>query len=143
MVRLTPVRRLLLGGAAAVLLPVVGVTVYVTSEDHGRHDPAHALQQLDLLYLDEPAPSLAAVGAPPGRVAVLLFCDGCDAPRLERAAVVRVEDRAVARQYGLGAGDRAGWALVDRRGHVRYRSYDPHVGDHAVELQTMVDGLPS
>ena len=46
----------LLALAVAWLVPVVGVATYVQSPAHSLHDPDHALQQLDLLYLDEPAP---------------------------------------------------------------------------------------
>lgn len=124
-----------------MLLPVVGVIAYVTGPGHARSDPQLDLQQLDLLYLDEPAPGLAQTGAPAGRVVLLLFCGRCPPPDVVGAAVVRVRDPGLARAYGLGAAGRPGYALVDARGRVRYRSYDPRPGAHSVEVQTLLDGL--
>lgn len=129
-------RRLLLQAAVAVLVPVLGVTVHVLLR--GGIDPNGNLQQLDLLYLDEPAPGLTATGTP----VVLVFCEACDPPDVERAIVDVRDDPALARQYGLGAPGARGYALVDGRGRVRYRTYDPDLEDHAREIQTLVDGLP-
>jgi hypothetical protein len=139
--RVPPLARLLGGALGAVLLPVVGVAGYAVSDHAAREDPQRGLQQLDLLFLDEPAPGLAATGAPPGQVTVLLFCADCAAPRVTGGAVVRVRDPGLARQYGLGAPGRPGYAVVDAGGRVRYRTYDPHPGAHDVEVQTLVDGV--
>lgn len=132
---MSPARRLLLQGAAAVLLPAAGVLAHVADDD-GR-DPVRSLQQLDLLYLDEPAPGLVPTGTP----VVLVFCDGCELPDVARATVDVRDDRALARRYGLGAPGLSGYALVDGDGRVRYRTYDPHLGDHGIEIQTLVDGM--
>jgi hypothetical protein len=43
----------LIVAAVVVAVAAAGVLVYLTSELHLRHDPQHALQQLDALYLDE------------------------------------------------------------------------------------------
>ena len=134
---MTPAVRLVLSAVAAVALPVVGVTSYVLSPAHSRHDPVHALQQLDLLYLDEPAPGVPVPAD--GRPVLVLLCAGCRVPSVERATVlVRPE---LARDYGV-TGGRTGYALVDRRGHVRYRTVDPDPAAHVREIQTLVDGLP-
>lgn len=130
------------GGMVAVLAVATGVTLYVASPGHSRHDPQHELQQLDLLYLDEPAPGLDGVGYRAGRPAVLVFCpDDCPLPSLDGAQVLRSGDAGLARQYALGAGGRVGFALVDTNGDVRYRGYDPSPHQHEAELQVLVDAL--
>jgi hypothetical protein len=140
--RLTPERRnAVAGGLLAVLGAASGVALYVASDGHSRHDPRHELQQLDLLYLDEPAPGYAQLPLQRGEPAVVVFCDGCPLPDLEDAQVVRSSDAQLARQYALGAGGRTGFALIDRDGDVRYRSYDPAPHEHEPELQTLVDAL--
>jgi len=141
--RLTAERRnAAAGGLLAVLGAAAGVALYVASDGHSRHDPRHALQQLDLLYLDEPAPGYAQLPLERGRPAVVVFCEeDCPLPDLEDAQVVRSGDEQLARLYALGAGGRTGFALIDRDGDVRYRSYDPAPHEHEAELQTLVDAL--
>ena len=135
-------RRAVAGGLAAVLAAVAGVAAYTQSPGHAGHDPQHALQQLDLLYLDEPAPGAADLGIRPGSPAVVVFCpNGCQLPRLQGAQVVRSGDASLAREYALGQGGRTGVALIDPVGHVRYRSYDPSPENHETELQTLVDAV--
>ena len=94
----------------------------------------------DLLYLDEPAPGVTP--EPDGDPLVLVFCTGCPLPDVDGARVVLSDDRALAARYGLGAPGRTGYALVDARGQVRYRTYDPRPGQHGTEIQTLVDGMP-
>ena len=132
-------RRLLAAAALALLLPAAGVTEYLLSDAHAGHDPQHGLQQVDLLYLDEPAPGVTP--APDGSPLVLVFCRGCVLPDVDGARVVVSDDRALARRYGLGAPSSPGYALVDGDGDVRYRTYDPELGAHEVEIQVLVDGL--
>lgn len=135
-------RAAVLGGAVAVLVAGGGVGVYVSSPEHGRHDPQHSLQQLDLLYLDQPAPGAAALGVRPGTPAVVVFCSGaCPLPQLTGAQVLRSGDPALARAYALGAGGRTGYALIDPDGRLRYRSYDPSVEEHEAEVQALVDAV--
>jgi hypothetical protein len=122
-------------------VPVAAVVAYVQSAEHSSHDPDHALQQLDLLYLDEPAPT---AHAEPGRVSVLLFCAACEEPQVDGAAVVRVTDPQSAAAYGLlrrSGRVGPGYALVDARGHVRYRTYDPDPASHLKELQPLLDAV--
>jgi hypothetical protein len=132
-----------LAGVAAVA--TAGVATYLTSPAHDLHDPNHALQQLDLLYLDEPAPGLDRLGVEPGRPAVVVFCpDACPLPDLEDAQVVRSTDAELAEQYALRtAGGRVGpgYALVDASGRLRYRTFDPGLAVHEPEIRTLVAGL--
>lgn len=130
------------GGLLAVLGAATGVALYLGSDGHSRHDPRHELQQIDLLYLDEPAPGYEELGLRPGSPAVVVFCAGdCALPELDDAQVVRSGDVGLAREYALGEDGRTGFALVDRDGDVRYRSYDPAPHQHEPELQTLVDAL--
>ena len=130
------------GGLLSVLGAAAGVLLYLASDGHSRHDPRHELQQIDLLYLDEPAPGYDDLGLRGGTPAVVVFCPGdCALPELDGAQVVRSGDAGLARLYALGEDGRTGFALVDRDGEVRYRSYDPAPHEHEPELQTLVDAL--
>lgn len=75
---------------------------YLSSPAHELHDPNHALQQLDVFYLDEPAPGLDLLGVRPGRPAVVYFCGApCDPPQVTGAQDVRSSSPDLARQYAL------------------------------------------
>lgn len=132
--------------AAVAMATTAGVATYLTSPAHELHDPDHAVQQLDLLYLDEPAPGRDRLGVEPGRPALVVFCtDACPLPDLQDAQVVRSTDAELAEQYALRtAGGRVGpgYALVDASGRLRYRTFDPGLALHEPEIQTLVDGLP-
>lgn len=132
------------GAAAAGVLALAGVAAYLGSAAHARHDPEHALQQLDLLYLDEPAPGLARLGVRPGEPAVVVFCAGCALPELPGVQVVASDDPTLARQYALTDRGRVGpgYALVDAAGSVRYRTFDPGLAEHEQEIRLLVEGLP-
>lgn len=129
----------------AAAVPLVGVMQYGGTREHGLHDPVHALQQLDLLYLDEPAPLAAELGLRRGAVSLVVVCAGpsvdgdCPLPVVAGADVVRTADPAVAAAYGLRG--LTGYALVDPDLQVRYRSVDPDVADHAEELRVLVRGV--
>ncbi|MGH9267145.1 MAG: hypothetical protein ACRD0D_03105 [Acidimicrobiales bacterium] len=132
--------------AAAVavdLVVAVGLFTYVRSPAHQHHDPNHALQQLDLFYLDEPAPVASRLVLPRGVPSLVVVCAGCRAPRLavRPVHVVVTDNAAVATAYGLRtAAGRVGpgYAIVDRRGHVRYRTFDPGLGHHRQEIDILL-----
>jgi hypothetical protein len=131
----------------AWLAAAAGVLSYQSSDLHALHDPVHGLQQLDLLYLDQPAPLADRLGLQMGRPALVVVCSSCRPPRLDRPdlQVVTTDDTAVARAYALLTEDGRvgpGYALVDSRGAVRYRTFDPGLGQHAAEVQILVDALP-
>ena len=136
----------LMGPALLAVVGVVGVgiAVYLSSPAHRLHDPVHALQQLDVLYLDEPAPEYTALGLRAGEPALVVVCRACDAPRVTGAQVVVTADEDVAAAYALATADGRigpGYAIVDARGRVRYRSFDPGTSGHAREIQILLDGV--
>lgn len=129
--------------AAVGAVATIGVLAYLLSPGYGIA-PEPGLRQLDLLYLDEPAPALEQLGVAPGSPAVVVFCRSCDLPRIDDAQVVRSDDAALARSYALTtASGRVGpgYALVDPDGRLRYRTFDPAPGEHAAEIQVLVDAL--
>ncbi len=147
------------GLAALVLLvAAAGLLLHVRSEGARLHDPVAGLRQIDLLFLDEAAPLLDRVGGAPERgVLVLVVCDGCALPTLRddvAAEVRRTDDLEVAAAYGLavapgassGAGFEAGrigpgYALIDARGHVRYRTFDPVLAGNGEELRVLIRAI--
>jgi len=132
---------LALTGAAAT----AGVALYLGSPAHKLHDPNHALQQLDLLYLDEPALGLDRLPIQPGRPALLVFCEDvrCPLPQLDDAQVTCSTDPELAARYALIDDGRVGpgYALIDAQGQVRYRTFDPGLAEHETEIGILVDGL--
>jgi hypothetical protein len=76
-------RRWLLVAVVAVIVSG-GAVSYLASSDSDVA-PIAGLRQLDLLYLDEPAPGLDRLGVEPGRPAVILFCDAACEPRTSPA----------------------------------------------------------
>ncbi|MCU1672029.1 MAG: hypothetical protein JWN77_142 [Frankiales bacterium] len=107
--------------------------------------PDRGLQQIDVLSLHERVPGVEAVRSKP--TMVVLACSG--SPQLpERYGVVvhRRRDPGyhdLARALALpDARDcRAGYALVDPAGFVRYRSYDPGWAAHSDEQSVLLDAL--
>jgi len=111
--------------------------------------PVPALQQLDLLYLDEPAPLLDRLGVEAGWPAAVVVCEACAPPDVEGAGqVVVTDDEAVARAYALarpspgGVQVGPGYAVVDSGGRVRYRTFDPALSDHGEEVRRLLEGVP-
>ncbi len=134
----------LAGVLGVVAVVAAGLLALLSSSGHQLHDPVHALQQLDLLYLDEPAPAYEALGLEPGRPALIVVCAACQAPAVTGAQVAVTDDPAVAAAYALATVDGRigpGYAVVDPAGRVRYRTFDPFVGEHAAEVQILLDAL--
>lgn len=135
------VRTVAAGIVAAVLVAGIGVANYVRSPAHALHSPNHDLQQIDLFYLEEPAPLAARAGVTPGRVTLLMICSGCDVPAVD-ADVVTTDDPAIAQAYGLVTETGRvgpGYAIIDADGNVRYRTFDPAAGDHGDEIRVLID----
>lgn len=131
----------MLAGVTGVLATVaLGLALHVTSATLEGVDPS--LRQIDLLYLDEPAPLVEQLRIQPGRPALIVVCDGCEAPVVD--AQVRVtDDLEVARAYALARGDVAGpgYAIVDSQGQVRYRTFDPGLASHGEEIRILLDAV--
>jgi hypothetical protein len=120
------------------------VLAYLQSPDR-EVAPIPALRQLDLLYLNEPAPDLDRLGVEPGTPAVIVFCaEGCDLPEMDGAQVLLSDDPELAARYALRTSTGRigpGYALVDAQGQLRYRTFDPAPGEHAAEIQVLVDAV--
>lgn len=122
----------------------LGCLLYLGSDQRAHEDPHLALQQLDLLYLDQPAPA-AVAALVEGGPALVVVCDGCTAPAVTGARVVTTDDPAVARALALVRPDGTtgtGYGMLDGAGRLRYRTYDPGVAQHRAEIQVLLDGLP-
>lgn len=133
--------------AAAAVLAITAALlgVWLRSDPWGQGDPTRGLQQLDLLYLDEPAPRYDELDIASGRPALLLVCQACPQPEVQ-AQVVRSSDPAIARDYGLLTTDGRvgpGYALIDRRGRVRYRTFDAEPAAHAAEIDVLLEAIVS
>lgn len=102
------------------------------------------LQRLDLLYLNEPAPQLNRLNLKTGSKTVVVFCQNCQLPLVTGAQVVGTSDERLAKVYALvGPHGRpgTGYAIIDSRGQLRYRSYDSHAAEHSGEIQRLVWGV--
>ncbi|MGH8930916.1 MAG: hypothetical protein ACRDZO_09895 [Egibacteraceae bacterium] len=135
--------RLLLGCAAVLLVVAGGVMWLLGSDTWRRRGPETGLQQLDLFYLDEPAPALDGLGIRPGTPAVIVVCRGCRPPDVGGSGqVVVTGDPETAVAYGLLTTDGQlgpGYAIVDARGRARYRTFDPGVSRHAKEIGILLE----
>lgn len=130
--------------AAVAVAATAGVLAYLLSPGYGVA-PNPGLRQLDLLYLDEPAPALDQLGVAPGQPALVVFCQAsCDLPQVTGAQLVHSTDPALAAEYALTteAGRVGpGYALIDPSGRLRYRTFDPAPGEHAAEIQVLIDAV--
>jgi hypothetical protein len=135
------------GSVAVLVVLAVAVLVWVATDSYRLHDPVRGLQQLDMLFLDEPAPLLDEVGVEPGRPTLLVVCRRCTPPPLEQvdAQVVVTDDEAVAAAYGLLSVEGRlgpGYAIVDSEGQVRYRTFDHRLGAHGEEIRILLEATP-
>jgi hypothetical protein len=103
--------------------------------------PNTSLWQLDLLYLDEPAPAASALGLENG-AGLLVVCEDCPSPEIASglATVVTTADPRIASAYGLLGTNGAigpGYAIV-ANGRVRYRTFDQSPADHLQEIEILL-----
>ncbi|MDP8978119.1 MAG: hypothetical protein M3N17_06015 [Actinomycetota bacterium] len=123
-----------------VAVVAVGLVGFLTSPGFRLHGPIPALQQLDLLYLDEPAPLADRLRLRPGDPTLLVVCRRCAPPAVD-ASVVVSDDPAVAEAYGLRTAEGAvgpGYAVIDPRLRVRYRTFDPWLSAHEDEIAVLL-----
>lgn len=128
----------------AVAVAFGGVVHYEATNNIDRLTGQQALYKLDLLYLNEPAPGLEALGILKGQRAVVVFCETCKLPRLPGEQVVQSSSKGLAAQYGLLAQDGSvgpGYALINSKGNVRYRSFDTDPAQHRREIEVLIEGL--
>lgn len=131
------------GVLSVIVIVGCGLLLLLSSDDHQLHDPVHALQQLDLLYLDEPAPFIEELGLEEGRPALVVVCTHCEPPRVD-AQVAVTDDPQIAEAYALATTEGRigpGYAVVDPGGRVRYRTFDPRVERHELEVGILLDAL--
>ncbi|MGI9016474.1 MAG: hypothetical protein ACR2HR_05085 [Euzebya sp.] len=127
-----------------IVIGLAGIAQVLLSDAHDDHDPVHGLQQLDLLYLDQPAPLAGELGFTTSGPTLLVVCQDCSAPSVSVTTTV-TNDPEVAAAYGLRRADGSvgpGYALIDRSGVLRYRTFDPGLSQHAREIDILVAGLP-
>ena len=133
------------GAVAVELVVVLGLVLFVESPQHREQDPDQGLQQLDLFYLDELAPGPVTSLLQSGRVNVVVVCESCTGPKLSDAHVAVSNDVGVAEALALRRADGRigpGYAIVDRRGRLRYRTFDRAVDDHRKEIEILVGASP-
>lgn len=135
-----------LGVGAVAAAVTVGAVTYLRSPD-ADVAPIPGLRQLDMLYLEEPAPGLGRLGVERGLAAVILFCrPACGVPDLSGVQVVRSGAPDLAAEYALLTSQGRvgpGYALVDSGGQLRYRTFDPAPAAHGEEIQVLVDAMVS
>lgn len=128
---------------AALVLGAALLVEYAISTAAEPPVPAPGLVQLDLLFLDQPAPLLDRLGHVPGEPLVVVVCEGCPAPAVAAPTVITA-DEAVAEAYALRTAEGRvgpGYALVDREGRVRYTTFDPGLSRHAEEIAVLLSAL--
>jgi hypothetical protein len=107
--------------------------------------PVQALRQLDLFYLDEPAPALDALGVqaraagahPVLRPALPRSPGQRRAGRAQRRPAARRAIRLLTAEGRIGPR----YAVVNPAGRLRYRTFDPAPAEHAAEIQILIDAL--
>ena len=128
---------------------IIGMVITAGSIDYQfRVSPLRSLgpvglQRIDLLYLNEPAPARELFDLQ-GQAGVIVFCQACTAPVVERAVVRKVNDLNVAERYGLVTKKGQvgpGYVIIDNRGQVRYQTFDAHLDQHSWEINRLVEGL--
>jgi len=128
--------------AVAVLAAAAALWLsYEASPDSRTAEGVPGLRQIDLLYLDEPAPLLDRLDFSPGAPLLLVVCDGCEPPDVD-VPMTTTSQRDIAEAYALRAADGTvgpGYAVIDPRGHVRYRTFDPNLSRNEDEIRVLVD----
>jgi len=155
-----------------VIFGALLVIARVTESGLDDPDPARQRPGfIDAGGLPQPAPPLTGAALPPGRRAVVFFvrpegvaglCEASsDADLSSRADLVVVVSGAgncgsastvndptgrLAAAYGLrqpkAGGPPVGYAIVDSRGRIRYRTLDPAVADELGEVATILRAVP-
>lgn len=132
------------GVAGVLALTSVLLLAWVSGDSYRLHDPARGLQQLDMFFLDEPAPLADELGIAPGRPGLVVVCRSCSPPELDEldVSLVVTDDEEVAAAYGLltvHGRIGPGYAVIDARGRVRTRTFDAQLDQHAEEIRTLLE----
>ncbi len=133
-----------LATAVAVLAGAAVLCItYGASPSSSTSERIPGLRQIALLYLDEPAPLLDQLDFVPGEPLLLVVCEDCEAPDVDVRVTITAEPD-VAEAFALRAADGTvgpGYAVIDPRGHVRYRTFDPRVSRNADEIRVLVNAV--
>lgn len=164
-------RRSLIAAWVAAAIVLGALMAMARASESGLDDADPAQQRPGFLHAGAPAPRLTAALPVAGRRTVVFFvrpkgldevCRALSGPQLaERAdvavvvsgpgrcdGVTTVNDPAarLGRSYGLrrprAGGPPVGYAVIDRRGLIRYRTLDPTVADNLGEVDTIVRAVP-
>ena len=96
--------------------------------------------------LGELCRALASTSLPQGAATAVVVADRPSRTSEAAGAVVGDRQAVFAEAYGMrrprDGGPRVGYAVVDGAGAIRYRSLDPAVADHLLEVATIVRALP-
>ena len=139
-----PLGRLWLQIFVVAVMITAGVVHYQLEASQQAVGGELGLRRLDLLYLREPAPALAALGVPSGIRAVVVFCQSCKLPLVPEAQVIRSSDFRIAKDYALITNNGQlgpGYVIIDSHGQLRYRSYDADPDRHQGEIGRLVRGV--
>ncbi len=149
------VRRIVALGVAQVAA-IAAVAAYATAAPLV---PDSGLEQIDLVSLHQRVPGVGAVAGKPTlylapglttdpkcAAALSRYLRSRDTPTglPNRFGLVVIADGTVVRRLALpraAAGCHPGYALVDGRGFVRYRTYDGGYPDHTGEQAILLDAL--
>lgn len=139
-----PVKGLWLQIILVSFVVIIGVINYQWQANKAMVGGSVSLQRLDLLYLNEPAPNLADLEIKSGSKAVVVFCQSCRLPTVAGAQVVLSKDRTISEAYSLVTSKgRLGpaYIIINTKGHLRYRTYDPDPARHQGEISRLVRGV--
>lgn len=124
-------------------IAIIGVGFFTNKSSVARNGDALGLQRIDLLYLNEPAPNLEKLKLK-GTKAVIIFCASCRKPTVKGAKVIISNNPTVASHYALRRENGQigpGYAVIDTRGYLRYRTFDNAINEHTREINRLVAGI--
>lgn len=125
------------------LIAIIGVAHYQLTLTPFEASNDNGLRQIDLLYLNETAPSLIGGPKATGK-RVVVFCEACRLPVIAGVTVISTKNVHDAQDYALLTDSGLpgpGYIIVDSHDRVRYRTYDSHLSDHAGEISRLVRAI--
>ena len=133
--------------AAAAIALLVALAL-VNAAKGPLDDPDPTRQRIGLLTSAGASPRAPAIEDWSDGPTVVLFTGDLDPAPLRAAArrpgaglVVGTDPAAFGLDETDGGRPPVGYAIVDSDGRIRYATLDPHVDEHAGELDTMLEGV--